>query len=201
MTGHPQGPDVIVIGAGMIGLAVAWRARREGMSVTVLEREAAGSGTSRVAAGMLAPVSEVEFGEAGARLLELGLRSAALWPTFASELEATSGQSVGLLRAGTLLVARDADEARALERQLAFRGSLGLRATRMRPNQARELEPALAPSIRLALELPDDHSVDPRLVLAALRSACLEDGVELRERASVAGVVTSDGGEIIGVEL
>ena len=194
-------PDVIIIGAGIIGLAVAWRARQRGMRVTVFEREAAGSGTSRVAAGMLAPVSEVEFGEAGARLLELGLRSAALWPAFASELEAASRQSVGLLRTGTLLVARDADEARALERQLAFRGSLGLNATRVRPSQARELEPALAPTIRLALDLPDDHSVDPRLVLAALRSACLNDEVELRERAGVSGVLVSDGGAITGVEL
>jgi glycine oxidase len=194
-------PDVIIIGAGIIGLAVAWRARRHGMRVTVLERQDAGSGTSRVAAGMLAPVSEVEFGEAGARALELGLRSAALWPAFACELEAASGQCVGLLRTGTLLVARDADEARALERQLAFRGSLGLRATRVRPSQARELEPALAPTIRLALELPDDHSVDPRLVLAALRSACLAEGVELRERSSAAAVLTGAGGAIGGVEL
>ncbi len=201
MTARSTRPDVIIIGAGMIGLAVAWRAGRQGMRVTVFEREDAGSGTSRVAAGMLAPVSEVEFGEAGARMLELGLRSAALWPAFASELEAASGQPVGLLRTGTLLVARDADEARALERQLAFRGSLGLRAVRVRPSQARELEPALAPTIRLALELPDDHSVDPRLVLAALRSACLASGVELRERSSVAGVLTGADGAISGVEL
>src|SRR5947209_2136808 len=128
-------PDVIIIGAGMIGLAVAWRARREGMSVTVLEREAAGNGTSRVAAGMLAPVSEVEFGEAGGRMLELGWRSAALWPGFAAELETAAHEQVGLLRAGTLMVARDADEARELERQIAFRASLGLRATRVRASQ------------------------------------------------------------------
>jgi glycine oxidase len=192
--------DVIVIGAGVIGLAVAWRARERGLSVTLLEREQAGSGTSRVAAGMLAPVSEVEFGEAGARALELGLRSAALWPAFASELEEASGEPVGLLCTGTLLVARDADEARALERQIAFRSSLGLRATRVRASQARELEPALAPTIRLALELPDDHSVDPRRLLAALRGACLAAGVELREHTRVARVIAG-GATVTGVEL
>ena len=69
--------DVVVVGGGIIGLAVAWRARERGMSVTVLERDALGRGTSHVAAGMLAPVAEVEFGEAGRRVLELGLRSAA----------------------------------------------------------------------------------------------------------------------------
>src|SRR3989442_13730586 len=181
MPTRTQNPDLIVIGGGVIGLSVAWRARERGLAVTVLEREAAGSGTSRVAAGMLAPVSEVEFGEAGARMLELALRSAALWPEFASELEAASGERVGLLCTGTLLVARDADEARALERQLAFRASLGLNATRVRPSQARDLEPGLAPTIRLALELPDDHSVDPRLTLAALRAACESGGAEVRE--------------------
>ena len=140
-------PDLIVIGGGVIGLAVAWRARERGLAVTVLERELAGGGTSRVAAGMLAPVSEVEFGQAGGRMLELGLRSAAQWPRFAAELEAVSQQPVGLLRAGTLMVAKDADEARELERQLAFRTSLGVRATRVRASRARELEPGLAPSI------------------------------------------------------
>ena len=76
----PKPSDVLVVGGGVIGLSVAWRARQRGMAVTVLERDTAGQGTSRVAAGMLAPVAEVEFGDAGRRLLELGLRSAALWP-------------------------------------------------------------------------------------------------------------------------
>ena len=188
MPDHRSRPDVVVLGAGVIGLSVAWRARERGMSVTVLERDAIGAGASRVAAGMLAPVAEVEFGEAGRRLLELGLRSAEMWPAFAAELEAAAGVEVGLMRTGTLLLARDEDEARELERQLAFRESLGLRAERLRPSEAREREPALAPTVRLALEAPDDHSVDPRLVLAALRGACEARGVKLREHAPVARV-------------
>jgi glycine oxidase len=180
--------DVAVVGGGVVGLAVAWRARQAGLSVTLLERHGTGEGTSRVAAGMLAPVSEVEFGEAGRRVLELGMRSAALWPDFAAELERAGGIDVGLRCTGTLVVARDEDEARELERQLAFRASLGLRAERLLPGQTREREPALAPSVRLALHAPDDHSVDPRLVLAALRRACVEQGVALREHTPVARV-------------
>jgi glycine oxidase len=180
--------DVVVVGGGIIGMAIAWRARQRGMSVTVLERDAAGQGTSRVAAGMLAPVVEVEFGAAGRRLLELGLRSARMWPAFASELEASTGASVGLLASGTLLVARDEDDARELERQLAFRESLGLAVARLRPSEARAREPSLAPTVRLALEAPDDHSVDPRLVLTALRQACESAGVQLRERSPAARV-------------
>ncbi len=188
---NPAGaPDVLVIGGGVIGLAVAWRARERGMTVTVLERETIGGGTSRVAAGMLAPVAEAEFGEAARRLLDLGLRSADMWPAFAQELQSAAGQDVGFLRTGTLLLARDADEARELERQIAFRDSLGLTTNRLRPSQAREREPALAPTVRLALQAPDDHSVDPRLVLAALRTACESAGVQLREHAPVVRLET-----------
>ncbi len=194
--------DVVVVGGGIIGLAVAWRLRGRGMSVTVLEREQTGRATSRVAAGMLAPVAEVEFGEAGRRVLDLGLRSAELWPGFAAELTLAAGQEVALLETGTLLLARDEDETRELERQLAFRQSLGLRVQRLRPSQARELEPALAPTLRLALEVADDHSIDPRSVLAALRQACVAEGVALREHAPVRSVeLDDDGGRVTGVVL
>jgi glycine oxidase len=192
--------DVLVIGGGVIGLSLAWRARERGMSVTVLERDTLGSGTSRVAAGMLAPVAEAEFGEAGRRVLELGLRSAELWPAFAEQLQAASGIDVGLLRTGTLLLARDEDEARELERQVAFREGLGLATSRLRGSEAREREPALAPSTRLALEAPDDHSVDPRAVLAALRAACEAAGVELREHTHVERV-EAGAGRVAGVTL
>lgn len=183
-----------MIGGGIVGLAVAWRARQAGMEVTLLERDATGGATSHVAAGMLAPVAEVEFGEAGGRVLELGLRSAQMWPGFAAELESAAGLGVGLLRTGTLLLARDEDGAHELERQLSFRRSLGLRVTRLRASEARELEPALAPTVRLALEAPDDHSVDPRLALAALRRACVAAGVDVREQSPVAAIELDDRG-------
>jgi glycine oxidase len=189
MSSNSHAADVAIVGGGVIGLAVAWRARLRGMSVVVLERGTVGGEcASGVAAGMLAPVSEVEFGEAGRRVLELGLRSARAWPGFAAELVQAAGVEVGLRQTGTLLLAHDEDEARELERQLAFRESLGLRTTRLRPTAARELEPALAPTVRLALEAPEDHSVDPRLVLAALRRACVQEGVELREHTTVLGI-------------
>jgi glycine oxidase len=187
--------DVVVVGGGIIGLAVAWRLCQRGISVELLERDGTGEGTSRVAAGMLAPVAEVEFGEAGRRVLDLGLRSAQMWPSFAAELQQASGIELALLRTGTLLVARDEDEARELERQLAFRRSLGLRVERLRASEAREREPALAPTVRLALEVPDDHAIDPRPVLAALRRACLHGGVGVREHTALARVETDAAGE------
>src|SRR5580700_4089233 len=123
MSGSAESIDVAIVGGGIVGLATAWRARTRGMTVTVLERDTTGRGTSHVAAGMLAPVAEAEFGEGGRRLLELGLRSAEMWPGFAAELQEASGEEVGLRRSGTLVLARDEDEARALERQLVFRRS------------------------------------------------------------------------------
>jgi glycine oxidase len=184
--------DVAVAGGGIIGLSVAWAARRRGLSVAVLERDRTGDGASHVAAGMLAPVSEAEYGEAARRLLQLGLRSAAMWPAFAERLREASGIDPGLRRTGTLIAARDADEARELERQLELRRSLGLPVLRLRGSEAREREPALAPTVRLALEAPDDHAVDPRAAVAALREACLREGVLVREHETVAAVAVDE---------
>jgi glycine oxidase len=192
--------ELVVVGGGIIGLAVAWRARQAGLEVCLIERGEPGAGTSHVAAGMLAPVAEVEFGAAGQKLLELGLRSAAAWPAFAAELERASGLQIPLRRTGTLLIARDQDEALELERQLEFRRSLGLAVERLRASEAREREPALAPTLRLALEAPEDHAVDPRPVLAALRLACAAAGVEIREQTAVARVLVEHG-RICGLEL
>jgi glycine oxidase len=195
MSARSESTDVAIVGGGIVGLACAWRARSQGLSVTLLERDSVGRGASHVAAGMLAPVSEVEYGTAGKRVLDLGLRSAEIWPGFARELEEAAGTSVGLLQTGTLVLARDEDEARELERRLAFRRSLGLRARRLRASEARELEPGLAPTVRLAIEAPDDHSVDPRRVLAALRRACEIAGVLLRKHTAVAAVELDEHGE------
>lgn len=183
----PTNPDLAVIGGGIIGLAVADRAARAGMTVRILERGRVGEGASHYAAGMLAPVSEAEIGHA--ELIEDGLRSAALWPAFAEEL------GVALHTAGTLHVARDRDEAEALDRELAFRERHGLRVERLLPSAARRLEPALAPTVRLALHVPDDHAVDPRAVVAALAGRVRDAGVRLDEGAEVAAL-DADAGEL-----
>ncbi len=170
--------DVAVVGGGIVGLAVAWRAARAGLRVAVHERGARfGAETSHVAAGMLAPVTEADAGEPG--LLALGRDSAARWPAFAAELEAAADMAVGYRPCGTLVVARDRDEAEALHRERALRESLGLAVTPLLPSAARRLEPALAPTLRAALDVPGDHAVDPRLVCAALVRACASAGVAL----------------------
>ena len=165
--------DVAVVGGGIVGLSIAFRAQQRGLRTVVLERHRAGAGASGVAAGMLAPVSEAEVGHA--ELLADGLEAARAWPAFARELD------VELHTAGTLIVARDRDEAEALDRERAFREQLGLRVERLLPSAARRLEPALAARIRLALHVPDDLAVDPRDVVAALAARVeVREGVEVR---------------------
>jgi glycine oxidase len=194
-----QTADVVVVGGGAIGLSIAWRAARRGLRPVVLDRGRAGHGTSHYAAGMLAPVAEVTPGEEP--LLELGLRSARLYPRFIAELvEAAGVASVGHTTAGTLLVARDADEAEALERELALRHRFGLPVERLRASEARRREPGLAPALRLALDVPGDHAVDPRMLLPALALAVANAGGEVREHTPVAGVSVT-GGWVQGVVL
>ena len=191
-----QSHDVAVVGGGAIGLACAWRAAGRGLRTVVLD--SGDLGAWHVAAGMLAPVAEAEFGERA--LLELGLRSAQAYEAFCAELAEVSDRDPELRRTGTLVVARDGDEAEALERLIAFRRSLGLAVERLRPSQARRAEPALAPTVRLALDVAGDHSIDPRRLVAALAEAVERSGAELRPRTRVAGLRV-EGERVTGAEL
>ncbi|MDX6671574.1 MAG: glycine oxidase, partial [Solirubrobacteraceae bacterium] len=182
-------PDLVVIGAGIAGLAVAQRAAARGLAPLVLDRGEPGGATTRVAAGMLAPVSEAAFGERA--LTTLSLAAAERWPGWAAEVAAASGLDPGLRESGTLLVARDRDQAEALERELAFRHECGLPAERLPPSAARALEPALAPTIRLALEVPGDHATDPRLLIPALVAAIERAGGTIRSHTEVAEILVS----------
>jgi glycine oxidase len=183
-------PDVVVIGGGVIGLALAWRAAQRGLRVVVLERAEFGGGTSHVAAGMLAPGAEADPREAG--MLAANLASAKLYPSFVQELEEASGADTGYLTCGTLLAARDSDEAEALARELELRQQLGLPVHRLLPSQARRLEPSLAPTVRLALQFPDDHAIDPRRLASALAAAASREGAVLRGGVEVTELRVQD---------
>jgi len=195
--------DVAIVGGGIAGLAVAWRAQQRGLRTVVLERDRLAHGATRVAAGMLAPISEARVGERG--LLALSRASLDRYPAFVEELAAASRRDPGYSACGTLLVARDRDEAEALERELAEREAMGLPVERLLPSEARRREPALAPTLRLALDVPGDHAIDPRALSAALVVAVERAGGALREGAGVARVTAVDDGtgepRATGVEL
>ncbi|MGN6188849.1 MAG: glycine oxidase ThiO [Conexibacter sp.] len=191
--------DVAIVGGGIAGLAVAWRARQRGLRTLVLERDRLAGGATHVAAGMLAPISEARVGERG--LLALSRASLDRYPAFVAELVDASGRDPGYSACGTLLVARDRDEAEALERELAEREAMGLPVERLLPSAARRREAALAPTLRLALDIPGDHAIDPRALSAALAAAVEHAGGVLREGAEVARVATSADARVTGVEL
>lgn len=191
--------DVAVVGGGTIGLATAWRAAQRGLRVQVLERDMLGRGASWVAAGMLAPATEATLTER--EVLALGRASAEAYPQFVAELHETSEVDPGYLPWPMLVVARDGDEAEALERELVMRRALGLCVERLRPSQARRLVPALAPTVRLALDVAGDHAIDPRRLTAALAEAARRAGVELREGCQVAGIELGAAGSVAGVRL
>ena len=168
--------DVIVVGGGVIGTAIAWRAAAGGRSVTLIDPDTDDK-ASLVAAGMLGPVSESVFGERD--LLALNLHAVDRFPAFNAELEAASGLQTGLRTEGTLAVAYDSGDLAALDRLTEFRHSIGLKAERLDARACRKLEPFLAPSTRGGVLATGDLSVDNRRYLAALRTAAAAAGVRM----------------------
>jgi glycine oxidase len=178
--------DAAVVGAGIVGLASAWRLAQRGLSVVAIERGGAGSGASSVAAGMLAPVTEAEFGEEA--LLRLNLAGAAAWPAFAAELAERSGRATGYRECGALVVAADRDDLEEVRRLHSFQRSLGLDAEWLTGRECRDLEPGLSPRVGGGVLAAHDHQADPRATLAALRAALEHEGGEVVEGVEVAGV-------------
>src|SRR5262245_59809785 len=177
--------DVVIVGGGAIGLAVAWRAALAGLRVQACDpslggapdRPAPGQWSSWAAAGMLAPVTEIHYGEEP--LLVLNLDAADRWPAFADELEERSGVEVGYRRTGTLLIARDTDDNAALEDLYRYQVEIGVEVERLGSRACRQLEPRLAPRVRGGVHVPGDHQVDNRALMVALRVACARAGVAL----------------------
>src|SRR4029077_19127305 len=142
-----------IVGAGVIGLSLGWRAAVAGWQVRVHD-PTPGRGASWVAGGMLAPLTEGLPGEDAA--LRLGSRSLDRWPGFAAELELASGMPSGLGKGGTLVVAvdqADLDELAVLAGWLSDRGRAVSTLTR-RDVQSRE--PLLGNAIRGGLDVPGD---------------------------------------------
>jgi glycine oxidase len=197
--------EVLIIGGGSIGLATGFELLRRNIPVTLLERGTAGRGTSWQAAGMLAPDAEIGFEEL--ELYKLNRESLRRWPDFVDRVEASSGQSVDYRDEGTLIVADDRDHAEALRRRYEFQREQGLEVEWLTSEEAREIEPYLAPQLAAAVYSPSDHQVDNRLLVDALRTAFKAEGGTLHENTPVSAVrpdadrpsvVTEDGSRITG---
>ncbi|MEV7119110.1 glycine oxidase ThiO [Kitasatospora griseola] len=193
--------DVLVIGGGIIGLGVAWRTAQRGLSVAVVD-PSPGGGAAQVAAGMLAPVTELQYGEEP--LLRLGVASNERYGAFAAELTELTGLDTGYRRTGTLAVALDSDDREELRELHAFHGRLGLESQWLTGRECRRLEPMLAPGVRGGLHVAEDHQVDGRRLAAALVAACKLLGVAFHRTQAAELLVDRDGADgdrAIGVRL
>lgn len=164
----PSTADVVVVGGGLMGRASGWRLAAAGLDVVVVAGEPAAA-ASRVAAGMLAPVTETTFTEE--LLLGLNLASMQRYPAFAAEVTEASGQPSGFRSGPTISVAANADDAARMGQLADYLTRLGLESERLTSREARKVEPLLAPTIRGGLLVPGDASCDNRLLLAALTTA------------------------------
>jgi glycine oxidase len=190
-------PRVAIVGAGVVGLGIAWRLAGRA-AVSVFDRGAAGSGASHAAAGMLAACCEAEPGEED--LIALGRDSQARWPAFAEELLCASGVDVELRREGTLVLALTADDQAEIAHRLEFQRRLDLPLEWLAAAATRAREPHLAGKIAGALFSPQDHQVDNRKLAQALRGAAEGAGVAIYEHRPVREI-WQQSGQVRGVTL
>jgi glycine oxidase len=186
---HPDDAPILLLGGGLMGLAIAHQLARHGRAVTVLSRrrsEAAGF----VAAGMLAPHAEGLQGP----LLALGQASLERIPAWVARIEADSGLSCGLRPCGIVVPFTRAEERDAYP-------TAGFGVPLDRPALEREL-PGIGSRWHAGLLFPQDGQIDNRRrLMRALERACAALGVRFEEGTEVLELLTGDGGRLRGVRV
>jgi glycine oxidase len=180
-----------------MGSAVAMRLAQRGVGVTVVERGIPGAEASSAAAGILGPQMEAE---GPGPLLELGLKSRALYPALAAELRELTSIDVGYDRSGVLAVAFDEAGEAALSARRAWQLARGLRADSLSGEAARAREPALGPAVRAALAFNDDAQVVARDLARAFSQAAAGAGARFLTGRYVRRVLIEND-SVTGVEL
>jgi glycine oxidase len=166
---------VTIVGAGIIGCAVAYELAARGADVQLMDSRGRGQGATRASAGMLAPY--IEGHSEG--LLRLGLRSLGCYDSFIARLRAETDRVVEYRRSGTLQVATTAAETRELEAVELMLAARGARHTLVDQAGARQLEPQLSVDIRAALLVPEHAYVGVASLMDALEAALQRRGVRL----------------------
>jgi glycine oxidase len=189
--------DVIIVGGGVIGCSIAYHLAREGVKVTVLDKGEIGSEASRAAAGMLAPLAEVE--EDGP-FQGLGLASLRLFPHLAEALEQECGVDIEYLRSGILRVALTEEQAEHLKGVAHRRPPPGLELRWLEPDELRALEPGLSLEVLGALYSPEEHQVNADRLVQALARAAAAHGAVMRRNTRATGLVRR-GMRVTGVRI
>ena len=187
--------DVAVVGAGAIGCALTVELAERGASVVLLERERVCAGASGAAAGMLAPQTEADTADPWFELL---LAARAEHEPLACRLRHDTGIDVGYRRDGVLRVAAGEHERAELQARAAWQSQRGLAIEWLEPEDARKLEPALAPDLAGALWLPDESQLQSPRLVQALAVQAQRLGVDIREGTPVIGL-DQPAGKLTGV--
>jgi len=193
----PDSFDLLVVGAGVVGLSVAWRAAQRGLTVCVVERERPGVGASTAAAGLLGPAEPREWsGPLGAAT------RAALdaWEDFALELEQAADGPVGLRREGALHIALDTAETAALEETATALAEAGVAFERLDGDACAHAEPGLR-GVEAGLLVPGEAHVDTARLLARLARACTRAGVQIDIGVEPLSAIRGGDGPVEGVRL
>ena len=197
-------PKVAILGAGIIGLATAFElAVKRGVPVTVYDPAPMGRGASWAAAGMLAPAFEAAAEEGvHPHLFDLCMEGADLWPDFSIDLAHAADADSGYSGRPSLALAFNADEVAALHHLARALDERGVAHEELRGGAAHLLEPAIAPDLALALQMPTDGQVDNRAVVRALILALQRSPLAtLRSQAaplrSKGGNLTLEGHDVI----
>ncbi|MDE2847967.1 MAG: glycine oxidase ThiO [Gemmatimonadota bacterium] len=191
-----QRSDIVVIGGGIVGLAVARRLCLSGCAVTVLERHRTGRGASWAAAGMLAPHCEFDAPDPYFALCKTGLEH---YAGFIETLREETGCAIDYNSTGAVFPAlSDRGQAR-LEARYERHLRDGVPVERLTVREARRLEPNLTNGIRMALRYPDDHQVENRDVVTALAQSVLKGGGVIREGVTARKILL-DGHRVAGVD-
>ncbi|GAA1453195.1 FAD-dependent oxidoreductase [Nesterenkonia lacusekhoensis] len=165
-------PHTAVIGAGVVGLLSAWQLRLAGHAVTVIAPDA-GRDASYAAAGMLAPVSEVQYGQD--ELWPLMAASRAEYPGFLATLARAVETPTGYRENGTILLAADRSDRDAVADLVDVQQAHGMEVAPLSSRELRSREPSLAPGLAKAWDVPSDHQVDPRQLLRCTMAALNAD--------------------------
>ncbi|TWD79962.1 glycine/D-amino acid oxidase-like deaminating enzyme [Kribbella amoyensis] len=185
-------PDVVVVGAGMVGAACAEALSAAGVRVLVLDRGAPAGGTTAAGEGNVL-VSDKEPGPE----LDLAIASRREWPAVLDRLPEQVADVEWEDKGGLVVATTDPAP---LEKFAATQRDAGVDAQLITPADAFELEPLLTRKVTTAVYYPDDAQVQPVLATTALLAAVRARGGEVRSGVTVRSVLRSAEGRVIGVE-